>query len=1070
MDHHYTQDFTKMIKIYSASAGSGKTFNLTREYLKIVVRRPEDYRHILAVTFTNKATEEMKNRILGELDLLSSGGESKHLEVLCNELKMVDSQVREQAGKALQLILFNYSAFSIFTIDRFFQQLLKAFAWEIGVPDSHTLELGNTRVLSDSIRHLYEHFEKKKRLRQWMLEFSTHQIESGSNWNLRRSISRLGEELFKENFQQQSAKVYSLLENEDILSEYLKILDSIQKEFESKMKQISMEALQLVQSFGLNLQDFSGGSRSFMLIFEYIRDGKYEVNKTQRKMAGEPQSWYAKATPPHLIAKITEARDHGLLHLLQEVVRMIDEDFTIYNTAAEIRKNFYTLGILSDLAASVRQVSKEQDLFLLSDTNQLLHGIIDENDSPFIYEKTGQRIRHLMIDEFQDTSLLQWSNFLPLIINSLSEENLVMVVGDVKQSIYRWRNGDWTLLAGEMLNDLPGREALWIPLQDNYRSRKEIVEFNSQLFKFLSNRVEKYLIDEDEAKRPLPDEVSISKAYKDANQNYPFASETSLSGYVGLTILESSEEDSWKQQVADRLTEELRRLQDLGYRAGDIAILTKTGAEGKQIANHLIQVKNAEPLDSKYNFNILSVDALELQSSGLVCFVIDTLRFADDPENLPARAAMLQYLCQQKGYDFVQAIQRVKESDFLHELGFDAGELLKTLRFAPPSAMADRVIQFFSLHQLSNEKVFLDAFLDWISSRSSAFAFTNRRFIELWEEEGAFQKINMPAGSDAVQILTIHKSKGMEYEVVLLPFADWGMDHKAMYTKILWCSPKSEPFNRLQIIPLQYSKSLAQTIFREEYLKERIQNFVDHLNLLYVAFTRAKSVLIGWMPRNEELKQSSIASFVQEFALGNTIGNWNQDKTLFSVGELTNYLPAEDCGQKLYEIKPAAGNRQMPELIFHHSYRDAFSTQEGRTQRDRGLIYHQLLSEVFTIDQLDKTALRFVDQGLITREESDAFIKLMIKCFQDEKIKRLFSPHYRVKTEAAILIPPGKMKIPDRILMAEQETIVVDFKFGKKSDSHLRQISEYVGLLKRMGYPAVSGKLFYVIENELVDI
>lgn len=1060
-----------MIKIYSASAGSGKTFNLTREYLKIVVRKPEDYRHILAVTFTNKATEEMKSRILGELDLLASGGESMHLDVLCNELKMVDSHVREQAGKALQLILFNYSAFTIFTIDRFFQQLIKAFAWEIGVPDSLNLELGNTRVLSDSIRHLYEHFDQKKRLRQWMLEFSTHQIESGDSWNLRKSISKLGEELFKENFQQQSAKVYTLLENEETLQKYLKMLDQMKKEFEAKMIKLSDQAIQILKVKGLNLQDFSGGTRTFMLIFEYIRNQKFDINTTQRKMAEEPDAWFAKSARPEKIVRISDARDSGLMQLLREVLRLIDEEYPLYNTAREIRKNFYTLGILSDLATSVREVSKDQDVFLLSDTNHLLNGLIDEKDSPFIYEKTGQRIRHLMIDEFQDTSVLQWSNFLPLIINALSEENLVMVVGDVKQSIYRWRNGDWTLLAGRMLRDLPGRQAIRIPLQENYRSRKELIEFNSALFKHLASNIEQFLVDEDESKRPLPEDISITHAYDDAIQSYPSGKKSEKSAYVGLNFMDSADEQSWRDAVPELLTAQIRQLQDLGYRAGDIAILTKTGADGKTIANHLITVKNSEPADSKYNFTILSVDALELQSSRLVCFVMDTIRFVEDSNNDPARIAMIEYLSLQKGFEFAQVIQpRDKTNDFLNPLGYDSAELMKQLRFAPPANMVDRILLYFGLSNLHNEKVFLDAFIDWINSRSSGFAFTNRRFIELWEEEGSKVKISMPAGSDAIQILTIHKSKGMEYEVVLIPFADWSLDHKASFTKILWCSPKVEPFNQLQLIPLQYSKSLAQTIFREEYLREKIQNYVDNLNLLYVAYTRAKSVLISYMPVSKEKKSSSIASFIHDFALKGPATAWNQDRTLFRQGELIPRAEWKEQSRIFHEIKQAKSGRKMPELRFRHSYRSAYTEIEGHTQRDRGLLFHQLLSGVFTADQLEHAVDDFVEGGLISSEEGKEFLLMMYEGWKRPEISRLFSPHFRVKTEAAILVPPGKLKIPDRILMDENETIVVDFKFGQKSDSHHRQIGEYMQLLQSMGYPGISGKIYYVTENELIDV
>lgn len=1066
------------MKIYRASAGSGKTFHLTREYLLLVINRPEDFRHTLAVTFTNKATEEMKNRILAELYVLSVKRSGKHLDTLCKELNLTENQVVDAARKALRLILYNYSGFTISTIDKFFQQMLKSFAWESGLFDSLSVELDYSGVLSDAIQDLYARLETSKRLKRWMLEFSEDKITQGASWDLRKSIRELGEELFKESFQQLSDVVYTMSEDEKSLNEYLIDLKKIKSEFELHLKEVGTQGIAMIRESGLREMDFNRGGSGFISFFKKIIAGEFDIRETWRAAAENPEKWYTKSTDRSKIVAIEHLQSAGLLTLYRTGIEYVDNHFANYSTACQIIRNFYTLAILNELAASTRRIIREKQLFLLADTNQLIHGLIDQSDSPFLYEKTGHRIHHVMIDEFQDTSVLQWENFLPLIRNSLSERNRVILVGDVKQSIYRWRNGDWRILAGGVETSGLNYPIEYESLGQNWRSRKEIIAFNSLLFPILADRLE----DDFKSNHDCSgmDFLPVRKAYEDVRQQFPHPEEGRKAGYIRVQRVAKKKKSIDTEIAFAEMLQRIFELQENGYRAADIAVLTNRQKEGRQVAAFLLQERLKLPAGSKYNLNILSVDALVLESSRLVGFLIDTLRFLADPADMIARVAMLEYLTFLHQLDFQEYIGSFDEEDFLQPFAaLSAAELRENLRFNPVREIITQLIELFHLDQNRDELAFLESFLDWINEENQMQMLTVRQLLERWELAGKKVKITMPAGTDAIQIMTIHKSKGMEFEAVLMPFCDWSLDLGGNHPRILWCKPQSAPFNKVPILPVMYKSELSKSIFKKEYLEEKIQFYVDHLNLLYVALTRAKSALYLWMPESKEPTASALSSFVwdilknpafREQLAVNQIDRFSSSSDFVEIGELmTPDTAIKEDGEQLEPIRFVPG-RKKPALSFRHSYRELLDDQHQEKVRSLGTIFHGILASVRFVDDLQPAAQQAAVDGKLSLDEAHDFVALMREKLDNPVVAAWFSGKYDVRTEAGILAVPGKIKIPDRLMFSMEETIIVDYKFGVPQTSHSRQIEEYKRLLNSMNYPGVQAYLWYINENQVLAV
>ena len=477
-----------MLDIYKASAGSGKTFALTLAYFKLIFESPMAYRNILAVTFTNKATEEMKSRIINELHKLAEGRESSYGELLQEALGMDALQVRNRAALLRNLLLHDYGRLSVTTIDRFFQRMLKAFTRELGIFPGYNVELDNEFVLLQAVDRVMHEVKGEPELQAWLRELMDSSVEEGKSWNVKAKMADLGEELFREHYMLFDRQVLEKFSNKHFLREYRLFLQQLIGEFEDQLMAEATETVDFIRSAGLQVEDFKSGQRGCAFWFYKLAAGTFvPPTDTTRKALDDVEMWAAKKSPRREeIMAIAPA----LTERLRRLVDFFDGQYSRYLSARQLMGNLYQLGILNDLYRKVRDYCDERGVMLLSDTTHLLNLLIAGNDTSFLFEKCGNYYNHLMIDEFQDTSAMQWRNFRPLVVNSLGEGNEVMIVGDVKQSIYRWRNGEWSLLARGVEEEFKPLGVRNVLLADNWRSAREVVDFNNDFFERAAQMLE----------------------------------------------------------------------------------------------------------------------------------------------------------------------------------------------------------------------------------------------------------------------------------------------------------------------------------------------------------------------------------------------------------------------------------------------------------------------------------------------------------------------------------------------------------------------------------------------------
>ncbi len=556
------------LKVIRASAGSGKTFRITSEYLRLLFRYPKNYKLMLAVTFTNKATEELKSRILSELYKISKNEHSPHSEYLIKEFNISSQELAGKANYLLQIILHNYSRFSVSTIDSFFQRIIKSFAREAGLQSNFDLALDTNEILDKAADQMLLKLSDDKDLLNWLSEFAEERIEDGKSWDFKKEILNLGKQLFNEQFKSFQISFHNKISDRDWMKEFQKKLRIVRKLFESRLREYGKNGISLISQYGVNPEDFKYGSQGSvgMYFFKLSKGGITEPSKRILDAAESLDNWLPKGEEAE---KIKSLADAGLFKMLQECLKYYENNYRIYKSAIEVLRSFYTLGILADLSLEVNEYAAKNNIFVLANSGAFLKVIIGENDSPFIYEKTGQAYHHFMIDEFQDTSGVQWFNFKPLIKNSLSESYNSMLVGDVKQSIYRWRNSDWRIMAYQLDHDIAEHGVKYDDIVFNWRSKYNIVAFNNTFFYEAPKILQQYL-NQLLSEKSFNDgdtaflKLIIEKAYLDNMQKLP-SGRSIDEGYIKIQFIENEKKD-WKENTLPLIIEVVVSLQKQGCR------------------------------------------------------------------------------------------------------------------------------------------------------------------------------------------------------------------------------------------------------------------------------------------------------------------------------------------------------------------------------------------------------------------------------------------------------------------------------------------------------------------------
>ena len=1076
------------LTIYKASAGSGKTYKLTEEYLHLLFRNPLNYRRILAVTFTNKATAEMKGRILKELYNLAKGINSGYVSSLKKTFKLSESEISIKAQQILSSILHDFSKFSVSTIDTFFQKVIRSFIREVGIQPGYTVELQQGEILSKVVDELMVEIDSNAQLREWLIEFASSNIEEGSKWDFKSDILKLAQEIFKEEYKAFDKELIEKMSDKTFLKNYLDELHQIKTSFENTLQALGKEGLRIIKNNGLTIEDFSYGKTGVPAYFVKISEktsfepGIRAVNGTE-----SIDPWIKKGSPKK--QQIENALHNGLFEQLINAVTYYNENCKNYYTAKSIIKYFYTLGILIDIAVKLRSYCEEQGIFLLSDSSKLLKLIIDENETPFIYEKTGNIYKYFMIDEFQDTSHIQWHNFKPLIENSLSEGNSNLLVGDVKQSIYRWRNSDWKILAEDVANDLSHFTINSNSLKTNWRSHKNIIDYNNAIF-FIGSHILQQKFNEFEQDSPGEDK-KIVNAYIDIVQESP-ENKNNIGGFVQHSFIPKNDEtEHWKEDVKKRIPKILEDLQDKGYHLNDIAVLVRKGSEGQEIADTLIEYKKSLAENSPYRFDFISNDSLYLSNSSVVPLIIAALNFLLK-ENDDINTTFLIWAYQNiilKNQNKTEAHELFKKytpnenstriQKFLPTAFVESIELLKQL---PLFELTEQIIKLLDLQNLTHDIPYLLAFQDLVLNFSKSKSSDIHSFIEWWNEKGNQQTLKTPESQDAIRIITIHKSKGLEFKAVIVPFCNWEIDHKSQPATILWCEPKTEPFNRLKLIPVKYEKELTKTIFAPDYFNEKMHAYVDNLNLLYVAFTRAEQALFTFSPVNQKTESLKTVGDLLQSVYTNTTNftenienelidlknHYESSKNEFILGELNYYGTKTQENKKEITINTYQTFDIANKIRIKLHDNSFFTGKENAAfaRVNHGKLMHELFENINSIEDIPVLIERMVFEGKLTNSEKENFNSRINDLLSNDKVKDWFSSDWKVKTEAEIILKNGRTIRPDRVLIGKDKIVVIDFKFGEQEEKkHDEQVKKYMQVIEEIENKPAEGYLWYVDLN-----
>lgn len=1093
------------LTVYKASAGSGKTFRLAVEYIKLLMLNPQQYKTILAVTFTNKATEEMKQRILSQLYGIAHGldDSESYLEQIIDDLHITRQAAAEQASKALTLMVHDYSQFRVMTIDTFFQSILRNLARELELTANLRIGLNDNQVEEQAVDQMIEELTRHDKMLGWIISYIEQNIEDDKSWNVIGQIKRFGQTIFRDYYKSSSEELNAKLQEEGFFSRYAKKLRNIRTEAVEQMAGYADQFEHLLQTGGLAPESLKGGTRGIASYFNKLRGKDWSDKKcmtqTLTKCLDNAEEWSTKNSPDR--QQIVALANDKLIPLLQEAEANRLRQWKMMVSADVTLRHLNELRLLSSIEQKVRQLNNDANRFLLSDTQQLLHRLIDNADSPFIFEKTGAQLTHIMIDEFQDTSTVQWQNFKVLLqetmshapftshsspltshsspINSQTIHNLI--VGDVKQSIYRWRSGDWRLLnniEGEFAKTKGSVEVL--PLNINYRSARNIIAFNNAFFLAAKD------IEYNNERTVIPDEASqLLTAYSGVKQLIP--EDKQAEGLVSIKLLPADDYDNATLQLVGN---SIDMLIEAGVKQSDIAILVRKNKYIPVIADYF--------MTTRPQLNIVSDEAFRLDASLAVNTIINALRFIANPADAISRENV--------------------ERAFLYVTGEEmptwSNDELSQMRTMPLTDLTEQLFRRLQLQRIESESGYVCKLMDELSAFVQDNGADLEGLLKTWDEE--MYKVNIQSNElEGIRIISIHKSKGLEFDNVIIPWCDWRLE----MPDTLWCKTDEADFNELPIIPVDYSSRLADSVYRDDYAREHLQTCVDNLNLLYVAFTRACRNLFvvgrrGAKGLRSELIENCLPKLVADNQaehpesqddntsvwLENAVYDAPDDKTqpiTFEYGELATTSKKESKRSSNIFLQPAEQHTIHIEAHPNHAtFRQSNQSHDfirqaadeenaplpdetSLPQNDyikMGAVMHRIFSQINTTGDIPDILRSLEQDGIvydenISRKKVESILKSR---FSNPQVKDWFSGRWHTFNEQSIIAIDNEGKLfkrrPDRVMYDNGEVVVVDFKFGHEREEHHRQVAEYVQLLRDMGYPRVSGFLWFVYENRVASV
>ena len=1069
------------LSIYKASAGAGKTFTLTVEYILLLLRKGrKEFEHTLAVTFTNKATAEMKERILETLY-----GLSRHIpecdgymEVIHKRLKelneeMGEETIRQRAAEALSAILHDYTHFRVETIDSFFQSVLRNLAHELGLTANLQVELNNDEVISRSVDRVIENMQNRKDVEGWIMDYVEEQLQTGERWNITGMIKQFARCIFEEAFQNRSAEEREKISDSSEMNAFKKEMHSIINSGKNQLKEAADSFETLVNSKTLDFDRISNG-RNYISFLNLVRSEKSDKASNTIYKAANDYEVMLRAKDKNDPVLAAEAQE--IQTALAELLHLYERNSIAINTAKLSLRYLNPLRLLNVIEQEANSINAENNQFNLSKTPTLLSKLVEKTDAPFVFEKIGTQFHNVMIDEFQDTSRLQWNNFKVLLIENQSTGGNDLLVGDIKQSIYRWRNGDWAILKNvkkELANLSPQDKEL----RYNFRSKKNIIDFNNAFFPKAAQ-----VLDDLE-----PDaRFKIKDIYSDVEQ---LTRHTKEEGYASVTLYtksgNSAPEDYEECMITDMINN-IRNLMKEGLTTQDFAILVRK----KDNAESLLQWFHQLAPEIK----LVSDEAFLLESSVAVQMLVAALFVLNDNRHLnpiPERYLMMHYyndvLRQPKQ---MLEIATAKADDLLPEAFTQHKQELAQL---PLYLLCERLYQLFQLDKIQGQDTYIFTFMDELQNHLRSNPSDIHTFLNAWDE--SIHNHSIPASEvDGIRILTIHKSKGLQFHTVFLPYMDWTIE-KDRNDDTIWCQAKKEPFNALGSLPINAGKNMQQSDFAPDYNEEHLQRRVDALNMIYVAFTRAENNLYVWGLTAEKEGSITVAGDLIRAAIPNSqLSTLNSQLKYESGSPVTSHKEAKTehknrmkSSRTKEDSLPVAMTSNPPTLDFMQSNQSrkfigSLGTEEEaetgqQTYLEVGKIMHYVLSQIEHTGQIQKVLDRCMAEGIITNHKlMDVVINRLKKGFSNPKIAQWFSADNQVFNECSITSiskdtgEPITLR-PDRVIVNGSLITVIDFKFGRPEAEHHAQVQAYKELMRTM-YPdkQVEGYLWYIYSGKTEEV
>ncbi len=1069
-----TQTTSKRAVIVPASAGSGKTYRIAHEYILDVLRDRDlgndktgfdksYYKRILAVTFTNKATEEMKTRILTEIHLLASNQESGHLEKLIEETKLSEQTLRERARIVRSQILHDYSHFTVLTNDSFFQRILRAFMRELDLDMNFSTELDTAPILSKSIEALIEDVPNNSDLRNWLKAIVSERLDNGAKCDIRNTIGSLSDELFKES----TKDIILNISDKQMLEASKKAFEEKVNKAKDTVRTTAQQMLDLIAERGFKIENFKENAPKYLKA--YAEGSMSELNKTlQKRLDTAPSDWVKVekgVDMKALVALATELK--GMLEVIDNTIR---KSIDSINTLNVINANFRSFALLNDLQAMVAKICQEENSMLLSETKHTLESFIaNNNEVPFIYEKVGNYFDKFMIDEFQDTSLKEWRNFLPLLLNAISqspEENTsVLIVGDVKQSIYRWRGGNWRILGKYVKKDLP--ECVSDPLAFNWRSLPKIVKFNKSLFdraiqyenKRLNDLIDKASqegrIDE-ACQEELRD--TLTRAYDNYSQQEK--RKGGNEGYVAISAATEENKELLNRDGMPLYIERIREVLKKGFLPRDITIIVRKNSEATEIAEEMLHYRSSFP--KELWFEITTEEALSLASSPAVKLIIAIMYLAINRTDITSRV-LYNHLHNHDKFDAAFSDEEVKFLDMIRTM-------------SPIEAFNQITIRYAD--DLKGQSAYVLALQENISRFSANRSADLDLFAKWWQEKGAKLSVRVERSERAIEILTIHKAKGLENKVIMIPLCSWllvPLTHTGYIKNNIWARAKGDKnLENIGKLPVPFSqKGLYNSLFVEDYIREMVDECVDGMNMLYVATTRAKEQLHIFLPSAHNILTYYSVNHMLRAIFKEEL-NPKEGCDYLHYEEGTFEAPAIEKGDKDsvetkvlddYKVSPLLVQLSTPTSRY-------FADEQGRlSPRSVGIRLHHAFEQASTREDIFVALNEMVVNGELNGGEVEELKRQITNTLDTTIAREWFDGSWdRLYCERSIILKEGESKRPDRTMIRGREAVVVDYKFGKESNDHIKQVKVYLGALRNMGYNSVKGYVWYVPEGKIVDV